>query len=175
MRRLGGGRKRWRREKEVEEREKVVGRREREVQEREEKIVALEQAIDERRQALDQRGSKLEEHSKQVGSSRKNWKHVLLNLVVSTRPLQHLVQIHGPLPFFGLLSFMCWVTGRLRSSFALALPPPLTQVLPPPTWILPLPPPPLPQPPLKEDPDVTGKLNAIYTSQQVDGGVTLYS
>ena len=38
--------------------------------------------------------------------------------------------IHGPLPFFGLSSFVCWATRRLRSSFALALPP-ITQVLPP--------------------------------------------
>ncbi|KIJ97324.1 hypothetical protein K443DRAFT_105824, partial [Laccaria amethystina LaAM-08-1] len=104
---------------------------------------------------------------------RKKWKRVLLNLVVSTRPLQHLVRIHGPLLFFGLSPFVCWATRRLRSAVALALPPPLTQVLPP-TQILPLPspPPPPPQPPLKEDPDATGQPDAIYTSQQVDGGVT---
>ena len=89
-------------------------------------------------------------------SSRKKWKGVLLDLVVSTRPLQHLVRIHGPLLFFGPSSFVCLATRRLRSSFALALPTRLTQVLPP-TQILPLPPPsPPPQSSLKEDPDVTG-------------------
>ena len=99
--------------------------------------------------------------------SRKKWKHSLLNLA---RPLWHLVRIHGPLPFFGPSSFMCWVTGHLRSSFALALPP-LTQILPP-TQILPLPPLPPPQSPLKEGADATGKPNTIYTSQQVGRGVT---
>ena len=65
----------------------------------------------------------------------------VVNLVVSTRPLRHLVRIRGRSLLFGLLSLVCWVTRRLRSSFALALPPPLTQVLPP-TQILP----PLPSP-----------------------------
>ena len=36
--------------------------------------------------------------------------------------------IHGPLPFFGLSSFVCSVERRLHSSFALS---PLAQVLPP--------------------------------------------
>ena len=44
--------------------------------------------------------------------------------------------------------------GRLRSSFALALPAPLIKVL---------------APPPKHDPGATGKPDAIYTSQQVDG------
>ena len=75
---------------------------------------------------------------------KKKWQRVLLNLVVSTRPLCHLVRIHGPLLSFGLSSFVCWVTRHLRSSFALALSSLLTQVLPP-TQILPLLPPPPPQ------------------------------
>ena len=37
--------------------------------------------------------------------------------------------IHGPLPFFRLSSFVCWVARRLRSSFALALSP-LAQLMP---------------------------------------------
>ena len=86
--------------------------------------------------------------------------------------LRHLVRIHGPIRFFDLSSFVYWVTRQLRCSFAFALPPPLTQVLPP-TQILP-PPPPASQAPLKEDPDATGKPDAIYTSQQVNGGVTSY-
>jgi hypothetical protein len=107
---------------------------------------------------------------------RKKSKRVLLNLVASTRLLRCVVRIHDPL-LFGLSSFVCWVTRRLRSSFALALPP-LIQVLLPPTQILPLPlpPPPLPPPPSPlKDPYATGKPDSIYTSQQVDGGVDLYS
>ena len=70
-------------------------------------------------------------------SSRKKWKHVLLNLVVSTRPFRH----HDRLLFFGLPAFVYWATKRLRSSFAPALSPPLAQILPR-AQILPLPPPP---------------------------------
>ena len=51
---------------------------------------------------------------------------------------------YGPLLlFFGLSSFTYWVTRRLHSCLAPALPAPLTQVLPP-TYFLP---PPLPPPP----------------------------
>jgi len=80
-------------------------------------------------------------------SPRKKWRRVLLNLVVSMRPLRHLVRIHGPLIFFDLSSFVCWVTGQLRFSFALAFPPPVTQILP-----IPLLPPPPPQFPPKKTP-----------------------
>jgi len=64
----------------------------------------------------------------------------------------NLARIHGPLLFFGPPSFVCWVTRRLRCSFALALPPPLTQVLPRP----PRPPPPHPQAPSKKAPTRLG-------------------
>ena len=74
-------------------------------------------------------------------NSRKRWKRVTLDLMVSTRPVQHLVRNHGPLLFFGLSSVVYWVTRRLRSSFSPALRP-LTQVLPPPTQILAPPSPP---------------------------------
>ncbi|KIK02971.1 hypothetical protein K443DRAFT_502696 [Laccaria amethystina LaAM-08-1] len=87
-RRLGGGRKRWRRG-----RRRLSGGSER--------VAELKQVIDEREQALDQRGSELENVLSGLKSSRKKWKRVLLDLVVSPRPLRHLVRIHGPLLFFG--------------------------------------------------------------------------
>ena len=158
---------------EVEERKKAAERREREVREREEKAAELEQTIDERERAIDQRGSELEERSNRFEDLEEGTDMLFLDLVVSTPPFRHLARIHGLLLFFGLSPFMCWVTRRLHPSFALALPPPLTQVFPP-TQILPLPPPPPPPPqsPLNGDPDAARKPDAIYTSQQVDEGVT---
>ena len=88
----------------------------------------------------------------ELKNSRKKWKHVLLNWVVSTRPLRHLVRIHCRLLFFGLSSFVYWATKRFRSSFAPALPSPLSQILPR-AQILPLPPPtPHPQSPPQRRP-----------------------
>ena len=76
----------------------------------------LEHAIDERRRALDHRGSKLEGRAKRVEELEKETECVLFNLVVSTRPLRHLVRIHGPSLFFGLSSSVCWATRHLHSS-----------------------------------------------------------
>ena len=70
--------------------EEAVEWRDKEVQEREEKVVELKQAPDEREHVLDQRGSELEERG--LKNSKKKWKRVLLNLVVSTRPLRHLAR-----------------------------------------------------------------------------------
>ena len=64
----------------------------------------------------------------------------------------------------------CWVRGRLRSSFAPALPPSLTQVLPLTQILLLVALPLILNYPSKEDPDANEKPNATYTSQQVDGG-----
>ena len=119
----------------------------------------LEQAIDKRGRALDQRGSELEELSKQVEELEEEMASRSPQFGGLNSSTSALVRIHGPLLIFGLSSFVYWATRRLRSSLALVLPPPLTQVLPP-TQIPPLLPPPPPRSPLK-DPD------AIYTSQQV--------
>ena len=92
-------------------------------------------------------------------NSRKKWKHVLLNLVISMHPLRHFVRIHGPLLFFPLSSFVCWVTcSRPPSSSnpSVSSSNPISST-------------PHPQTPLKEDPNATGKPDAIYTSRQVDG------
>ena len=137
-------------------REKTVEQRERGVREREDKVVEFEQAIDKRERALDQRGYELEERSK------RGEEEVPLNLMVLTRPVWHLVGIYGPLLFFDLSSFICWATRRLHSSFAPALPPPPARIFPPP-------------PPQTQDPDATGKSDAIYRFQQVNGGITSYS
>ena len=70
-------------------------------------------------EAIDERNMHSITEDPTLKSLRKKWKHALLNLVVSTRPLRHLVQIHGP-SLFSLSSFVYWATKRLRSSFALA-------------------------------------------------------
>ncbi|EDR07158.1 uncharacterized protein LACBIDRAFT_299040 [Laccaria bicolor S238N-H82] len=93
-----------------------------------------------------------------VNGFKSSRKRVMLDLVLPTR---RLYRIHDPSLFFGLLSFTYWATRRLPSSF-----PPLSQVPPPP------PPPSQTLPPIPEDPDVTGKPDAIYTYRQADAGVT---
>ena len=103
--------------------------------------------------------------------SRKKRTHSFLDLVVSRPSLRHLAQIHGLLLFFSLSPFMCWVTRRLHSSFALALPPPLTQVLPP-TQIVPLPAPPLPlKTPSKETPTRLGSPTRSIPLNRWTGGL----
>ena len=66
----------------LEHHEEAVERIEKDAREREEKVVELGQATDEREHALDQGGSELEGRSKRVEE-------------LSTRPLRHLVRIHG--------------------------------------------------------------------------------
>ena len=83
-----------------------------------------------------------------VSRFEKKWKCILLDLVVSTRPLWHSVRIHAPSCFFDLSSFAYWVGRRLPSSLAPALPASQTQFLSP-TQFLPLPPRP-PQAPSKK-------------------------
>ena len=153
----------------MEDRQKAVERREREVRGREENAAKLEQAIDERERALDQRGSEIEEHSRQIEELEEEMEvrsaqHGCLN--VST-----LVVGSNSWPI-ALGSVVFRVLGYKTSSFLFfPCPPSFSKVLPP-TQILPLPPPPPSSlSPLKEDPDMIGKTDTIYTSQQVDGGV----
>ena len=139
------------------QREEAIERREKDVRDKKEKVVELEQTIGEQEHALDQRGSQLEELQEEMETSSAQLGG--LDLSISALGL-----INGPLLFFGLLSLMCGVTRRLRSNPSSPSNPNFSTTTPSSSSI-----------PLQRRTCTTGKPSAIYTSQQVDGGVSSYS
>ena len=140
------------------------------MREREEKVVELGQAMTNEKMQSIREDLSLKSALNGLKSLRKEWNHVLLNLVVSTRPLQHSVRIHGPLLFFCLSFF---VLGEGTSLFFFCSCPPSSSnrssFSNPNTT-----PPSHSQSPPQRRPEANGRPNAIYTSQRVDIGVISY-
>ena len=156
------------REKEVEERKKTVERRERRVREREGKAEELEQENDKRERAPDQRGSEIEEHSRQIEELEEEMEvrsaqHGCLNvstLVVGSNswPIALGFVVFRVLGYktSSLLFFSCPPSSSKPSSSSNT---DSSTATPSPSSLS----------PLKEDPDMIGKTDTIYTSQMVDG------
>ena len=128
----------------------------------------LEQASDEREHALDQGGSEFKERSKWVEDLEEEME------TCSAQPGGLNASTSAPWSITLLrVIFVYWATKRLRSSFAPALPSPLSQVLHR-AQILPLPPPtPHPQsPPQRRPRRERESQRDLYLSS---GGVTSYS
>ena len=142
-------------EKEAEEREKAFERREQEIREREEKVMEFEQAIDKREQALDQRGYELEERSKQGEEEMETRSPQLDGLNASCLALGW---NSCTWPITLLRSVVFHMLDGKTSSFLFCSCPPSSSS-------------PNSSTPSSSNPrpDATGKSDAIYKSQQVNG------